>query len=41
MDIAARTVQAHGGTISVEDAAEGGAVFFMRFPRYEARGGAA
>jgi signal transduction histidine kinase len=37
MDIAARTVLAHGGTISVEDADEGGAVFNMRFPRYEAR----
>lgn len=38
MDIAARTVLAHGGTISVEDAVEGGAVFFMRFPRHGARG---
>jgi len=36
MDIAARTVLAHGGTISVEDAVDGGAVFFMRFPRYQA-----
>jgi signal transduction histidine kinase len=41
MDIAARTVVAHGGSISVEDATEGGAVFFMRFPRYAARSGAA
>jgi signal transduction histidine kinase len=36
MDIAARTVVAHGGSISVEDAAEGGAVFFMRFPPQKA-----
>jgi len=32
MDIAARTVLAHGGAISVEDGAGGGAVFNMRFP---------
>lgn len=32
MDIASRTVIAHGGIISVEDAAEGGAAFNMRFP---------
>ena len=31
MDIAARTVVAHGGVISVEDAPEGGAVFTMQF----------
>ena len=36
MDIAARTVLAHGGTISVDDAEEGGAVFFMHFPHYHA-----
>ncbi len=41
MDIAARTVLAHGGSISVEDAAEGGAVFFMRFPRYATASNAA
>jgi signal transduction histidine kinase len=33
MDIAARTVVAHGGTLTVEDAAGGGAVFNMRFPQ--------
>ena len=31
LDIAARTVIAHGGTISVDDAPEGGAVFTMAF----------
>ena len=31
MDIAARTVVAHGGVMSVEDAPEGGAVFTMQF----------
>ena len=31
LDIAARTVVAHGGTISVDDAPEGGAVFTMQF----------
>jgi signal transduction histidine kinase len=31
LDIAARTVVAHGGIISVDDAPEGGAVFTMQF----------
>ena len=31
LDIAARTVVAHGGVISVEEAPEGGAVFTMQF----------
>jgi signal transduction histidine kinase len=31
MDIAARTVVAHGGIISVEDAPDGGAMFTMQF----------
>jgi signal transduction histidine kinase len=31
MDIAARTVVAHGGTMSVEDAPDGGAMFTMHF----------
>ena len=31
MDIAARTVVAHGGSMSVEDAPDGGAVFTMHF----------
>ena len=33
MDIAARTVSAHGGSISIEDAPGGGALFTMRFPQ--------
>ena len=40
MDIAARTVVAHGGTISVVDAPNGGAIFTMQFeccPPSEAR----
>ncbi len=41
MDIAARTVSAHGGTLTVDDAAEGGAVFNMRFPLSEACNAAA
>jgi signal transduction histidine kinase len=31
LDIAARTVVAHGGAISVSDAPEGGAIFTMEF----------
>jgi signal transduction histidine kinase len=31
LDIAARTVIAHGGVISVDDAPEGGAIFTMQF----------
>ena len=31
MDIAARTVVAHGGVMSVEDAPNGGAMFTMHF----------
>ncbi len=37
LDIAARTVVAHGGAISVSDAPEGGAVFTMQFPLAEGR----
>jgi signal transduction histidine kinase len=33
LDIAARTVVAHGGVISVDEAPEGGAVFMMQFGR--------
>ena len=38
MDIAARTVVAHGGVMSVEDAPEGGAVFTMQFESLPAAG---
>ena len=31
LDIAARTVVAHGGIISVDDAPDGGAIFTMQF----------
>ncbi len=41
LDIAARTVVAHGGTISVGDAPEGGAVFTMQFQRLMGSRGAA
>ena len=32
MDIVLRTVSAHGGSISVDDAPQGGALFTIRFP---------
>lgn len=35
LDIAARTVAAHGGMISVDDAEDGGAVFLMQFVKLE------
>jgi signal transduction histidine kinase len=37
MDIAARTVVAHGGIISVDDAPHGGAIFTMQFEPLQAR----
>jgi signal transduction histidine kinase len=37
MDIASRTVSAHGGSISIEDAPGGGALFTVRFPQMPAR----
>jgi signal transduction histidine kinase len=37
LDIATRTVVAHGGTISVDDAPEGGAVFTMQFESFSAQ----
>ena len=32
MDIVLRTVSAHGGTIAIDDAPRGGALFTIRFP---------
>jgi signal transduction histidine kinase len=38
LDIAARTVVAHGGIISVDEAPDGGAIFTMEFEALSARG---